>query len=234
MQDLVPDAAGKRMSRSEDGMTGTMVFIASEVLRGIAGGAPFSRNKSHDLQSFLWTIIFIGYYSAIRAVERKDGSRPKPPVKIDHRGLRKEYHALFPSTTPQDLAESRLAAFRSSRPGKPYAGIQYLFLYATAVDEIDGHPDQGLIVLVMGAWSILRRCEPEELVFQKMSSSARHLSSRYTSEDVVALSTAAGASASAPLYPSGYRPSELSLILNHGELLQLLGDGLKALSPNGA
>ncbi|KAI9068150.1 hypothetical protein FKP32DRAFT_1600695 [Trametes sanguinea] len=224
----------KCTGRILDMRRGTLPFPASEVLRGIAADAPFARNTSQDLQSFLWTIIFIGYHSAIRAAEVDLESESKSPVKIDRRALLWEYHTLFTATSPEELAASRGGAFGSSTPRRPYAGIDHLFRYASAVDEIDGHPDQGLIVLVMGAWSILRRCEPKALVPRRMPSSALQLSSKYAREDIMAAFAAAGASASAPQHPSGYNPSEVSSTLNHDELLQLLGDALKALPPNEA
>ncbi|KAJ3018700.1 hypothetical protein NUW54_g271 [Trametes sanguinea] len=209
---------------------GTMPFTASEVLRGIAANAPFARNKSHDLQSFFWTIISIGYHSAIRAVEGKDESRPKSPAKIDRRDLREECHTLFPSTTPQGLADSRRAAFRCSTLGAPFAGIQYLFLYANAVNKIDGHPDQGLIFLVAGAWSILLNCEPEALVMpQDLPSSLLHFSLEDLSQLVMPALSAASAPKSAPPHGSGYRPSKASLTLNHEKLVQFLGEVLEAI-----
>ncbi|KAI9065514.1 hypothetical protein FKP32DRAFT_1602304 [Trametes sanguinea] len=209
--------------------TGTMPFTASEVLRGIAADAPFARNTSQDLQSLLWTIIFIAYHSAIRAAEDELESQSTSPVKIDHRRLRKEYHTLFPSTTPEELADSRRAAFGSSTPDDAYEGIGHLFLYASAVDEIRGHPYQGLILLVMGAWSILRRCEPQALVPRRMPSSALRSALKELSEDVASIIAAARASASGPLHASGYRPSQTSLTFNHDKLLQLLGEVLEEL-----
>ncbi|KAI9068153.1 hypothetical protein FKP32DRAFT_183840 [Trametes sanguinea] len=187
---------------------------------------------SQDLQSLLWTIIFIAYHSAMRTAEDELESESKSPVKIDRRALRWEYHTLFTATSPEELATSRESAFGSSTPGRPYAGIQYLFRYASAVDEIDGHPDQRLILLVAGAWSILRRCEPEALVTQDMLSSLQPLlkfSLESLRKDVMAVFAAAAASASAPQHPSGYNPSEASLALNHDKLLQFLGTVLEEL-----
>ncbi|KAI9065515.1 hypothetical protein FKP32DRAFT_473386 [Trametes sanguinea] len=140
----------------EDALTGRFIFKASEVLMGIHHNTPVSRTRSHDLQSFLWVILYVVYR---RAVEEIPELREVEPME-HHERLRAEHNALFTVYGATDLLNSRAALFAKfyvhdmddSKPPAACAGIQALLLHAQG--------DDALRRLLETIWIILKQCQP--------------------------------------------------------------------------
>ncbi|KAH9891300.1 hypothetical protein C8Q73DRAFT_837842 [Cubamyces lactineus] len=145
----------------KDGMTGLGLFMATEVLMSVAQDIAITRTASHDLQSVLWSILYVVYYDA--HTKLNDSSRStRARLSAIRDGLQKEYALLFSASSVENLLASRATAFgtcvSAARPHTEATcgGVQYLLMYTDIMFR-----DENITDFLEAVWILLRRCQPE-------------------------------------------------------------------------
>ncbi|KAI0638795.1 hypothetical protein C8Q77DRAFT_1069052 [Trametes polyzona] len=142
------------------GMSGTAMFMASEVLHLIdsSGDHEVQRTVSHDLQSFLWTILYVVFKHTMDSLERT-----KDPKGFQRQIIEEEYRQMFSAISVKGLINLRLQQFKSHRSiyvqitptARAPAPIEHLMRYVAHTDPI-------LIDLIDTTWNLLASGKPSK------------------------------------------------------------------------
>ncbi|KAI9068154.1 hypothetical protein FKP32DRAFT_1587942 [Trametes sanguinea] len=217
----------------EDASTGLPIFLASEVLMGVHCNTPVARTASHDLQSFLWVVLYLAYRRAVEEI---------PPVSESedpelHEQLRAEYNGLFAAYSAAELLNSRAAFFvkshvpelDASTAQQQCAGIQAL-LRSVQTHSPSGDAFRGLIEAI---WIVLQKCQPLHYVPSSSSRYSEVLQGLDSSLEQN-VSTSALAQNMVPQGPSSsvarWKSTAAALNLSHDILLDLFARFLQDLS----
>ncbi|KAI0697941.1 hypothetical protein C8T65DRAFT_813437 [Cerioporus squamosus] len=137
-----------------DGLTGTAIFMAHTVLIAVCAELPIVRTKEHDLESFLWVILYVVYKHAMDDTE----VLRKVPIDGFPQKLYNEFRDLFSATSIRILLEKRDAVFGKSSPVEGNversdlrAGAANLFAYAQS-GRSGGRRPSTVISLVFSQW----------------------------------------------------------------------------------
>ncbi|EIW56241.1 uncharacterized protein TRAVEDRAFT_73812 [Trametes versicolor FP-101664 SS1] len=98
----VPDPAAKEAGET---MTGTVAFMATELLQAVVAGKTITRTAAHDLESFCWVFIYTLYLRALRDM-------PKGQKRSD---LQSEYRKIFAAIGCVELLDKRWVALPSDQ-----------------------------------------------------------------------------------------------------------------------
>ncbi|KAH9891321.1 hypothetical protein C8Q73DRAFT_792734 [Cubamyces lactineus] len=142
------------------GMTGPGRFTATEVLMSVAQDIAITPTASHDLQSVLWSILYVIYYDAHSELNGSSRST-KMQLSTIRDGLQKEYTLLFSASSVENLLASRVTAFgtcvSAARPHTEATcgGVQHLLMYTDIM-----FCNEDITDFLEAVWIILRQCQP--------------------------------------------------------------------------
>ncbi|TFK92633.1 hypothetical protein K466DRAFT_539561 [Polyporus arcularius HHB13444] len=149
-----------------DGLTGTAIFMAYKVLLALSADLPIVRTKEHDLESFLWVIVYVVYKHALNDTE----VLAQVPIAGFPKKLRDEFHNLFSATSIHKLVHKRNEVQFTS---DPYAndvetsdvrdGVANLLAYADQVDQMDDDLDGELHATLGVFWHYLFAFRPRKV-----------------------------------------------------------------------
>ncbi|OJT02312.1 hypothetical protein TRAPUB_7169 [Trametes pubescens] len=98
----VADPASKEAGET---MTGTVAFMATELLKAAVAGKTITRTAAHDLESFCWVFIYSLYLRALR-------DAPKGQKRT---ALQREYRQIFAAISCGELLEKRYVSLPSDQ-----------------------------------------------------------------------------------------------------------------------
>ncbi|KAI0668724.1 hypothetical protein C8Q78DRAFT_242121 [Trametes maxima] len=128
-------------------MTGTPTFMATEVLVAIRDGPHLTRTRYHDLESFIWVVLYVIYQ---RYVRRDTGAA----AWKYHEYLFEEKTRLFSASDLQQLVSQRRGSFGDSI--STASGIHYLLNFLIHLEEAEGALTENICLAVRSLWRILR------------------------------------------------------------------------------
>ena len=101
-----------------------MLFMSTELLRSISASRPLTRTTAHDLESFLWTLLYAVYKNAVEEGGPAGAGAPADP-------LRRDFRRLFHAPSPSELVASRKEFLKTVERG-PVRRQERLFEYASS------------------------------------------------------------------------------------------------------
>ncbi|KAI0682253.1 hypothetical protein C8Q76DRAFT_804373 [Earliella scabrosa] len=122
-----------------DGLTGTAIFVATDVLRAAVKNEPISRTVGQDLESICYAILYAVYKHGMDALK---GSQRKP--------LEEEFRRLFVATSLEELIVARRNALGVDGG---LEGLEYLGTYAD-------RRSPALSTFIVGIWLLVQQCQP--------------------------------------------------------------------------
>lgn len=82
-----------------------MLFVATELLRGLAAGRNITQTSEHDIESFCWVFMYVLW---LRAVE-------DAPAGKQRYALQAEFRDVFGATNAKELVDNRALAWTRPR-----------------------------------------------------------------------------------------------------------------------
>lgn len=119
-----------------------MLFVATELLRGLAAGRNVTQTSEHDIESFCWVFMYVLW---LRAVE-------DAPACKQRYALQAEFCEVFGAISAKELADKRALALPMDKTTYRKKA-RYLLKY------IHGF-DRGLADSAYACWRVLRDFQP--------------------------------------------------------------------------
>ncbi|KAI0353168.1 hypothetical protein OH77DRAFT_1438171 [Trametes cingulata] len=148
------------------GLTGTAMFMATDVLIAINDREHIVQTPAYDLQSFCWVILYVVYKAALKATSSSSLNGWTGEDIEDIKQLKKEYTELFSAATVENLLEQRSRrlspvpryAYKRWREPANWA-IANLMKYCKATAQEGGLYLQSLVDFV---WHFLKQVEQSD------------------------------------------------------------------------
>ncbi|KAI0641193.1 hypothetical protein C8Q79DRAFT_327555 [Trametes meyenii] len=131
-------------------MTGTPTFMATEVLVAIRDDLPLTRTRYHDLESFIWVVLYVIYQ---RYVRRDTGAE-----WTYHPKLLEEKRRLFSASEVAVFISQRRDSFLDTT--STAGGLHYLIAYLGRLEESENTPTRNVRFAVRLLWEILLDLQP--------------------------------------------------------------------------